>query len=100
MDKLLHTQMFYKSYNLLYKYLKKAADKANSQIDALKESANISRGLLTQNTVLKEKLILSQENNKQLSENLLKLKEQVQSLMKFYQQKEEEKIKSQFRRKP
>lgn len=84
----------------LYKYLKKAAEKANGQIDALKESANISRGLLTQNNTLKEKLLQSEQSNKKLSENLLRLKEQLNALMKFYQKKEAEKIKPQFRRKP
>ncbi len=84
----------------LYRYLKNAADKASGQIDALKESAKISRELLTQNKALKEKLSLSEQNNKELTENLLQLKEQLQSLMKFHQQKEEEKLKSKFRRTP
>jgi len=82
----------------LYNYLKKASQKANGQIDALKESAKISRELLEQNKALKEKLLLSQQSNKSLTEDLIRLKKQVQALMKFYQQKQEEKIKSQFRR--
>ena len=84
----------------LYKYLKKAAEKADGQIDALKESAKISRSLLEQNKALKAKLLLSQQTNKRLTHDLSRLKEQVQALMKFYQQKQQEKIKSQFRRKP
>jgi hypothetical protein len=83
----------------LYNYLKQAADKASGQIDVLQESTAISHKLLAQNKLLKEKLSFSETQKIKLTEDLLKLKKQIAILLKFYQQKEADKIKSQFRRK-
>lgn len=80
----------------IYRYLKEASDKAAGQIDALKISSQLSRKLLEQNKVLKEKLLQSQSENKQLQADLETLKKQIQSLLQFYQQKESHK--SKFRR--
>lgn len=82
----------------LYRALKEASDKASGQMDALKVSTQLSRKLLEQNKNLKEKLLQSTAENKKLHADLETLKNQLQSLLKFYQQKQQ--IKSSFRRTP
>ena len=82
----------------LYEYLKNVSKDAGGQMKALEASAKISRQLLEQNKVLKTKLHSSDQHNQELTKDLAKLKTQLGSLLKFYQKKEEEKIKSRFRR--
>ena len=82
----------------LYEYLKTVSKDAGGQMKALEDSAKISRQLLEQNKVLKAKLHSTDQHNQELTKDLAKLKTQLGSLLKFYQKKEEEKIKSRFRR--
>ena len=82
----------------LYDYLKNVSKDASGQMKALESSAKIGRQLLDQNKALKERLLSSEQQKQALNSDLVKLKTQLGSLLKFYQKKEEEKIKSKFRR--
>lgn len=82
----------------LYQFLKEAGEKAEGQIDALKVSARISRQLLEQNKVLKQKILKNSAEKKKLESEIDKLKNQIQALLNFYRQKQE--ADSRFRRTP
>ena len=84
----------------MYRFLKDASDKASRQISALEASHQISRKLLEQNRHLKESLSKSRIENKQLQNEVELMKEKLQSLLRYYQQKEVENAKSKFRRTP
>lgn len=84
----------------LYRILKEASDKAAGQVDALQLSHSISRKLLEQNKALKKELLESSSKNSELRSELEKLKLQMDSLLKFYQEKEALNLKSKFRRTP
>ena len=84
----------------LYRSLKKSSEEAAVQVNDLKDKSKISQKLLVQNKELSQKLSQSQKENSQLQAQLGKLKEQIQALLKFYQKKQEEQIKTKFRRQP
>lgn len=84
----------------MYRFLKDASDKASRQISALEASHQISRKLLEQNRHLKESLSKSRTENKQLQNEVELMKDKLQSLLRYYQQKEVENAKSKFRRTP
>ena len=83
----------------LYKFIQEAADKASAQIDIIQQSADLSRRLFTQNKDLKSKLEESEKEKIKLSDDIQKLKKQLELLLKLQGQKESESIRSQFRRK-
>ena len=82
----------------LYKYLKEASEEANKQLSAIEDSAELSRKLFQQNLSLKERLKNRTNENEAMREELIKLKEQMKALLKFYQNQQINKAKSKYRR--
>ena len=82
----------------LYKYLKEASEEANKQLSAIEDSAELSRKLFQQNLSLKERLKNRTAENEAMNQELLKLKEQMKALLKFYQDQQINKAKSKYRR--